>query len=194
MATIARETERLRRTAQARTAPNFLRAHRALGPAPHQGPLPWGFTAAGRGSGCSTGTSCCLRGVASVRAFEYFSLLTRVICLKTKIASHRRKEQRFSTLPLFGDAICVAFHILFPSIGSGVVKKGTRCIDHARGETCGGDGAGRGGGGAVGPCCEHAAPAAPQESAPGQREMPCHRGGDADTTQHTAHHSQSKGQ
>lgn len=71
----------------------------------------------------------------TVMEFEYSSLLTRVICLRTKISSDCCKEQQFSALPLFGDAVCAAFHILFPFIGCGVVKKGTRCIDHVRGES-----------------------------------------------------------
>lgn len=61
---------------------------------------------------------------------EYSSLLTRVICLKTKISSDYRKEQQFSTLALFGDTICVSLHILFSFIGCGIVKKGMRYICH----------------------------------------------------------------
>lgn len=61
---------------------------------------------------------------------EYSSLLTRVICLKTKISPDYRKEQHFSTLPLFGDTICSSFHILFSFIGCRVVKKGMRYIYH----------------------------------------------------------------
>lgn len=72
---------------------------------------------------------------STVTVFEYSSLLTRVICLKTKISSDFRKEQQLSTLLLFGDAVCVVFHILFPFIGCGVVKKGTRCIDHVHGKS-----------------------------------------------------------
>lgn len=61
---------------------------------------------------------------------EYSSLLTRVICLKTKISSDYRKEHHFSTLLLFGDTICSSFHVLFSFIGCRVVKKRMRYIYH----------------------------------------------------------------
>lgn len=61
---------------------------------------------------------------------EYSSLLTRVICLKTKISSDYRKEQHFSTLLVFGDTICSSFHVLFSFIGCRVVKKRMRYIYH----------------------------------------------------------------
>lgn len=67
---------------------------------------------------------------SSIPLSEYSSLLTRVICLKTKISSDYRKEQQFSTLALFGDTICVSLHILFSFIGCGIVKKGMRYICH----------------------------------------------------------------
>ena len=96
----------------------------------------------------------------TVTAREYSSLLTRVIRLKTKISSDCHKEQQFSALPLFGDAVCVVFHMLFPFFGCGVVirERGAsimcagnlprcRCLAVAR----------EGGGEAVETCCEHPA-------------------------------------
>lgn len=94
----------------------------------------------------------------TVTVVEYSFLLTRVVCLKAEISSDCHKEQQFSALLLFGDAVCAAFHILFPLIGCGV---GTR--EQGASITCAGNlprcrclaVAGRGGGEATETCCEH---------------------------------------
>lgn len=102
----------------------------------------------------------CAAAPLRVLVFEYSSLLTRVIRLKTKISSDCHKEQQFSALPLFRDAVCVVFHILFPFIGCGVVirEQGASImrVGNLPERQCLAV-AGRGGGEAAETCCEHPA-------------------------------------